>query len=126
MPAVGLWQFSNGAEYYNHLLRHYATTEARQRKSQLGLGMSPASRLRYLSSKLDYSLQKAWSLTNRLAVMIVMFQRSGRGAFQSAIDQAVECWSLITLKQFEIGGRKLFYTVPLDGSRLLLLCCHRL
>jgi uncharacterized protein (DUF885 family) len=78
---VGLWRFSNGADYYTHLLRHYTTTESTAEDiHQLGLEyvVRIQAEMREAFGQLGYSFSEGYVSGD-----------SAEAAFQVAIDQAI-------------------------------------
>lgn len=93
---IGVWRYSNGADYYAYILRHYTTTE-RTADEIHQLGLEHVKRIqaemREEFGKLGYPADNSFqSLMNRLA------EDSGYvagdnavAAYQAAIDQATGC-----------------------------------
>lgn len=91
---VGLWRFSNGADYYTHLLRHYTTTESTAEDiHQLGLEyvVRIQAEMREAFGQLGYSFSESLgALVDRLGEDEgYVSGDSAEAAFQVAIDQAI-------------------------------------
>jgi len=126
---VGAWRFSNGAQYYAHLMRHYTTTERTADEiHQLGLEHVPriVSEMREAFGKLGYpSDESLETLVNRLAEEDGYVEGdTAEAAFQSAIDQAIGMLNKVSdipLKNqiVVVGGEVGNYCIApaQDGSR---------
>jgi uncharacterized protein (DUF885 family) len=126
---VGLWRFSNGEEYYAHLLRHFTTTE-RTAEEIHQLGLERVTRIqaemREAFSNLGYSsAESLGSLVNRLGEDKGYISGSQAvAAFQAAIDQAIGTLDLAFDTPLKVpivvegGDQGNYYTsAPRDGSR---------
>ena len=126
---VGVWRFSNGAEYYAHLLRHYTTTEhTAEEIHQLGLEHVTRiqAEMHEAFGSLGYPSEESFeSLINRLGEEDgYVSGDAAEAAFQSAIDQAVgmldQAFDIPLKNQIAVVGGEAgnYYTPPpQDGSR---------
>lgn len=126
---VGIWRYSNGEEYYNHLLRHYTTTELTAEEIHQ-LGLDNVERIHgemgEAFGKLGYpSSDSLESLMERLGKETEYVSgNQAMAAYQAAIGQATgmldQAFSMkLTEKIAVIGGKEGNYysPPPRDGSR---------
>jgi uncharacterized protein (DUF885 family) len=126
---VGAWRYSNGADYYRHLLRHYNTFEySPEEIHQLGLDNVTRiqAEMREAFGMLGYSsVDSLASQVERLGKDTGYISGSKAvEAFQAAIDQAIGILDLAFDAPLKVpivvqgGDQGNYYTgAPRDGSR---------
>jgi uncharacterized protein (DUF885 family) len=127
---VGLWRFSNGVDYYTHLLRHYTTTEnTAEDIHQLGLEHVARiqAEMREAFGELGYNStnESLGALVDRLGEDEGYVSGDvAEAAFQAAIDQAIgmldQAFDTPLKDQIVVRGGEegnYFVSSPLDGSR---------